>query len=83
MAIYKYKAKNMQGDVIEGSLEVASKELLMENIRSKGYFPIKIEIEKGNDLEIDLFKKKINLKELSILARQLGFLMRSGVSITK
>lgn len=83
MAIYKYKAKNMQGDVIEGSLEVASKELLMENIRSKGYFPIKIEIEKNNDLEIDLFKKKINLKELSILARQLGFLMRSGVSITK
>ncbi|MGV3024964.1 type II secretion system F family protein [Clostridium thermobutyricum] len=83
MAIYKYKAKNMQGDVIEGSLEVASKELLMENIRSKGYFPTKIEIEKGNDLEIDLFKKKINLKELSILARQLGFLMRSGVSITK
>lgn len=83
MAIYKYKAKNMQGDVIEGSLEVASKELLMENIRSKGYFTIKIEIEKNNDLEIDLFKKKINLKELSILARQLGFLMRSGVSITK
>lgn len=83
MAIYKYKAKNMQGDVIEGSLEVASKELLMENIRSKGYFPIKIEIEKGNDIEINLFKKKINLKELSILARQLGFLMRSGVSITK
>ncbi|WP_288478736.1 type II secretion system F family protein [uncultured Clostridium sp.] len=83
MAIYKYKAKNMQGDVIEGSLEVANKELLMENIRSKGYFPIKIEIEKGNDIEINLFKKKINLKELSILARQLGFLMRSGVSITK
>ncbi|WP_436513131.1 type II secretion system F family protein [Clostridium thermobutyricum] len=83
MAIYKYKAKNMQGDVIEGSLEVVSKELLMENIRSKGYFPIKIEIEKGNDLEIDLFKKKINLKEISILARQLGFLMHSGVSITK
>ena len=83
MAIYKYKAKNMQGDVIEGYLEVASKELLMENIRSKGYFPIKIEIEKGNDIEINLFKKKINLKELSILARQLGFLMRSGVSITK
>lgn len=83
MAIYKYKAKNMQGDVIEGSLEVASKELLMENIRSKGYFPIKIEIEKGNYIEINLFKKKINLKELSILARQLGFLMRSGVSITK
>lgn len=83
MAIYKYKAKNMQGDVIEGSLEVASKELLMENIRSKGYFPTKIEIEKGNDIEINLFKKKINLKELSILARQLGFLMRSGVSITK
>lgn len=83
MAIYKYKAKNMQGDVIEGSLEVASKELLMENIRSKGYFPIKIEIEKGNDIEINLFKKKINLKELSILARQLGFLMRSGISITK
>ncbi len=83
MAIYKYKAKNMQGDVIEGSLEVASKELLMENIRSKGYFPTKIEIEKGNDIEINLFKKKINLKELSILSRQLGFLMRSGVSITK
>lgn len=83
MAIYKYKAKNIQGDFIEGSLEVASKELLMENIRSKGYFPIKIEMSKSKDLEIDLFKKKINLKELSILSRQLGFLMRSGVSITK
>ncbi|MGL4849464.1 MAG: type II secretion system F family protein [Clostridium sp.] len=83
MAIYKYKAKNMQGDVIEGSLEVASKELLMENIRSKGYFPIKIDMEKNSDMEINLFKKKINLKELSILSRQLGFLMRAGVPITK
>ncbi|MGL5416006.1 MAG: type II secretion system F family protein [Clostridium sp.] len=83
MAIYKYKAKNMQGDVIEGSLEVESKELLMENIRSKGYFPIKIDMEKNSEMEINLFKKKINLKELSILSRQLGFLMRSGVPITK
>ncbi|MGL5646679.1 MAG: hypothetical protein ACRDDY_02415, partial [Clostridium sp.] len=63
MAIYKYKAKNMQGDVIEGSLEVESKELLMENIRSKGYFPIKIDMEKNSEMEINLFKKKINLKE--------------------
>lgn len=83
MGLYKYKAKNMQGDIIEGSLEVGSKELLMENIRSRGYFPIKIEMEKSKDIEINLFKPKINLKELSILSRQLGFLMRSGVSITK
>ncbi|WP_297633860.1 type II secretion system F family protein [uncultured Clostridium sp.] len=83
MGVYKYKAKNMQGEVIEGYLEVDNKELLMENIRNKGYFPIKIEMEKNKDIEINLFKQKIKLKELSILSRQLGFLMQSGVSITR
>lgn len=83
MGVYRYKAKNMQGEVIEGHLEVDNRELLMKNIRNKGYFPIKIEMEKNKDIDINLFKRKINLKELSILSRQLGFLMQSGVSITR
>ncbi|MEG1001781.1 type II secretion system F family protein [Clostridium sp.] len=81
MPLYKYEAKNIDGKILKGKLNIQNEEELRRRIKSKGYFLIKYEnLESSFNINIDLFSK-ITQKDLSILCRELYFSLSSGITI--
>lgn len=83
MAVFKYEARNLEGAVIKGSLEATNKNEVIENLRQRQYFPLKIEVEnKSRDVDLD-FLNKITAKDLSLFCRQFGFILEAGTPILR
>ncbi|MGL4570687.1 MAG: type II secretion system F family protein [Clostridium sp.] len=81
MPLYKYEAKNIDGKMLKGKLNIQNEEALRRRIKSKGYFLIKYEnLDSSFNINIDLFSK-ITQKDLSILCRELYFSLSSGITI--
>lgn len=79
MAIYKFKAKNLESKIIEGKHEANDAHELAAFLRSQSLFLISSkEIEKTQD---NLTKIKLN--ELADFSRQLSVMLVSGVSLTR
>lgn len=83
MALYNYKAKNLQGNIIKGSTEAINKEDVVQSLRESGYYPISIE-PFTNRKELNLqFLNKITTKDLAIFCRQFAFVLGSGTPIIR
>lgn len=64
MGLYFYKAKNLQGEEITGSLEVATEKQLAQNLRNQGYFLVSFSQEStgGDKVAISNNNDKKRLK---------------------
>lgn len=83
MAVYKYQAKNIDGVLINGSLEAEGKSEVISSLRQRGYYPTKIYIEdKKDNLNIEIFNK-VTLKDLSLFCRQFAFVIQSGTPMLR
>lgn len=81
MAKFKYRALTSTNEKVEGIYEAKSKDEVLAIISSNGYYPLMVEevIESTN---IDLgFKKKVKLKDITILCRQFYTMLDAGVQI--
>lgn len=80
MGVYNYKAKNLQGKLIEGETTAANDAELKAYIRSQGYFIVSYaEVAES----VDLFKsfRKVKVKDITIFCRQFAVLFNSGITI--
>ncbi|MDD5433558.1 MAG: type II secretion system F family protein [Candidatus Pacebacteria bacterium] len=98
MPQYSYKAKNLQGDEIAGSLEALNEKQLARNLRGQGYFLISAsgpsdqennDKKKEGKLEhkfkatfLDIFLN-VSLTEKLFFTRNLEVMIKSGVSLVK
>lgn len=83
MAIYSYKARNLKGKQIKGTMEALNRDNVIRSLRNKEYYPISVEIfNEGGILESSLLNK-ISLKDLSIFCRQFAFVLGAGISIIR
>ena len=82
---YAYKVRDRGGKMLEGTLEAESTTLVANKLRQMGYVPINIEKAAGAGLktEIQLFKKKPKLKDISIFSRQFATMINSGLSLLR
>jgi len=82
MALYKYKVKNMSGELLTGSLEKDSKAQCIDELKSKNYFIIdlKEEIIKQDVLDISSFKK-VKIKDIAVFCREFSTLINAGLPI--
>ena len=82
---YAYKVRDSGGKMLEGTLEAESTTLVANKLRQMGYVPINIEKAAGAGLktEIQLFKKKPKLKDISIFSRQFATMINSGLSLLR
>ncbi|MDX1453536.1 MAG: type II secretion system F family protein, partial [Oleiphilaceae bacterium] len=87
MAKFIYQGRDNQGAAVKGELEVVSQTAALGELTRRGITPIKIEeaSEKPASIEINipLFKKKVNLDELIIFCRQMYALTRAGIPIIR
>jgi type IV pilus assembly protein PilC len=82
---YAYKVRDRGGKMLEGTLEAESTTLVANKLRQMGYVPINIEKAAGAGMktEINLFKKKPKLKDISVFSRQFATMINSGLSLLR
>lgn len=87
MALFSYKAKDQQGQLITGTLEAESNNMVIARLQSMGYFPVLVENEsEKRKLGITpgkTFARKININDLATFNRQLADLLSSGIPLVK
>ncbi|MEI7616489.1 MAG: type II secretion system F family protein, partial [Actinomycetota bacterium] len=86
MALYNYKVKNFQGELLTGVLEGVSESAVIAELRNKKYFIL--DIIPPSALSRDLASKssfslfaRISTRDLSIFTRQFSILINSGMSL--
>jgi len=80
MAIFIWTAKNKQGAMQEGELDVANREIATAILRRKGLSGIKV---KKKPIEINLFPEKVDDKDISVFFRQLSTMINAGVPLVQ
>jgi len=85
MPVYRYKARNRKGELIEGEIEAENYRKAIEGLRAKDLFIVEVK-EPGRGLrrEItlrDLFPSKPNLKDVAIFARQMATMLSAGITL--
>lgn len=83
MPSYIYEAKSINGNIIKGKLDAEDKNMVTTILRSKNYYPIKIDEEgKYQDLTFESFRK-IPYKDFAMFCRQLYFTLSSGIPMLR
>jgi len=83
MPIYQYKARDNEGRLITGRMDVSSEEELTRRLENFGFFLVSFSLEKTNVFSVDISKffKKITLRTLYTFTIQLANMLNAGVSI--
>jgi len=85
---FTYSGRNSAGKIIKGSMEAPSEAAVVSRMAAMSLSPITISKSsenKGLKREISLpgFKKKIKLKELAIMSRQMATMIGAGLSVLR
>jgi type II secretion system protein F len=84
MAVFIYKAKKGPTEIVEGTIEAATRASALTKLSQIGYYPISIhkEGERGTSTSsaINLFRR-VKLHDLSVFTRQLSDLLDSGLTL--
>ncbi len=86
MPTFHYKARDSSGEAVTGTLSFESKDAIVRHLEEKGYLPISIEEEKGENAvlkpsSLGFGSGKIKEKDVNFFVRQLATLLRAGVPL--
>ncbi len=81
--IFHYKARDKDGDLLEGAIEAETRDIVVDRLKGKGYFVTSIEAEEeSSDLGEQLKQlKKVKLQDLALFCRQFATMINSGLSL--
>ena len=80
MPLYKYVAKNLKGETLDGEYEAVSLDALEQMLRSKGYFLVESSV-RGKEFSLSGMYSKINAKDIAVFCRQFAVILNSGITI--
>lgn len=80
MPVYRYVAKNLKGETMDGEYEAVSLDALEQMLRTKGYFLVESRI-KGSEFTLSGMYSKINAKDIAVFCRQFAVILNSGITI--
>ncbi len=86
MPRFTYKAVSPSGEVIEGDIEAASREMVVERLRRQGHVPIRAEPRKAaaRPTFTGLFKpRRVTAKELVHMTQELATLLQAGLPLDR
>lgn len=93
MPLYYYKAKNLNGEEITGSLEAVNEKQLSQGLRTQGYFLISSQTNDNQDKEVKITNKSspnflenffgVPLTEKLFFVRNLEVMVKTGVSLVR
>lgn len=78
MPVYQYTAKNLQSQVVRGTMEASTAEVVRRNLRQNNEFALKIQ-------EVQEYKKAYKLKpmEISDFSRQIASMLAAGITMIR
>jgi type IV pilus assembly protein PilC len=79
---YAYKVRDRGGNLISGTLVADNEALVLQRLREQGLTPLEVG-KQGRGFNIELTKKKVKLKELSVFSRQFATMINSGLPILR
>ncbi|WP_193708387.1 type II secretion system F family protein [Alkalibaculum sporogenes] len=83
MITYEYIAKDKNGKTIKGTHSAESREEVLNFIRGKQFFPLKIDEQKASwnfDVNLDIVLK-VKVRDLALFCRQFATTLRSGITV--
>lgn len=87
--VWTYKGKNAAGKTVKGRLDAPSEGAVAARLRSMGIAPTAIEeAGTGTGLQQEitfggLFEKKVGLKDLAVMSRQMATMISAGLSLLR
>jgi type IV pilus assembly protein PilC len=86
--MFTYKAKDSSGQIIAGSLEAESTNLVISRLQAMGYFPVAIENEsekkkKSAASVTRSFTGRVRVNDIATFDRQLADLLSSGIPLVR
>lgn len=84
---YQYRGKDAAGKKVKGALDGPSEAVVSARLRAQGVTPESVR-QAGAGLNADinlggLFKKKVGLKDLAVMSRQLATMISAGLALLK
>jgi len=88
MALFGYKVRNPQGNVLTGTMEAREQRMVIDRLRYQRFIVLEIgEIKKSTSRDlldtINFLKKRVKQKDLVLFSRQLSTLIGAGVPIVQ
>jgi general secretion pathway protein F len=89
MPRFAYKAVSSEGEVIEGELDAASRQAVVDRLHAQGHVPIRAEESraaagKGRLVMPRLFRpRRVGRKDLVLLTRELATLLEAGLPLDR
>lgn len=87
LTTYAYKARDVQGHLVEGSTEGESRFDVAAELKAKGVFPISVEPVVENRLKADIripgLTDRIKGEDLAVFARQLATMIDAGLPLVR
>ena len=85
---YAYTGRNTAGKLVKGSIDASSEVVVASRLASMGLSPVSIVKASENtglkrEISIPGFKKKIKLKELAVMSRQMATMIGAGLSLLR
>jgi type IV pilus assembly protein PilC len=85
---YNYKGRDGSGKLVKGRIDAQSESAVVSRLRTMGVSPISIdEAAQGTGLQMELggslFKKRVKLKDLAVMNRQLATMMGAGLTLLR
>jgi type IV pilus assembly protein PilC len=85
---YAYSARDSGGKVVKGKIEAGSEGAVVAKLRAMGVSPISVDESvagtgMNRDLSIGNFGKRVGLKDLAIMSRQMSTMIGAGLSLIR
>jgi type IV pilus assembly protein PilC len=84
---FAYKGRDSAGKLVKGRVDAATEGAVASRLRTMGVSPISITEAKGTglnaEINLGIFKKSVNLKDLAIMSRQMATMISSGLSLLR
>ena len=83
---FAYKVRDQHGQLIEGTLDASSRELVTSKLREMGYSPLEVSEKRKSLLQTE-FKlggaSKVKIRDLAVMARQLSTMITAGMPLIR
>jgi type II secretion system protein F len=86
MGEYLYKATNLSGQVVEGSMEGRDEKSVVRSLQQLGYIPVRVmpaRGEAGGTARFSLFPQRVGMSSLLTLTQELATLISAGLPIDR
>jgi type II secretion system protein F len=85
MADFIYKATNMSGQVVDGSMEGHDEKAVVRNLHQLGYIPVRVVAagETGGGPRFSFLPQRVGMKQLLAFSQELSTLVSAGLPIDR